>query len=311
MRYSLCGPVLVLLTGLAPGQTTSPASDEFTFQFNPPSGTRATTVYRMQKTRTIEGQPPVNDEAEVTTEGIFKRVGNGFEYAQKTLSATMRRNSAPVNDPTVSLLSQLRPVFTISAGGEVTDIKGFAEVEAQIKAAVSPQVAAALAPLLNEAALVGRERAEWNARYADFAGGKFKIGDSIDLQAPQPLPSGETLTYTIRTAFPRWEPCPAGSCVRIEQVYESDAAALARLATSITQKVAAAASAPPSLAPEFTKTGPRLSGSLSRLIDPRTMLIHSERVERTLTFQMNVPGKGPTPVVQHEVRSYTHTYDRP
>jgi hypothetical protein len=307
-------PLLLLTAGITQAQTTAAPQkqDEFTFQFLPPTSTRVTTAYRLQKTRTVEGQPQVKDETESTSEGVFKRVGDGFEYSQKTLAVSMQRNGSPVNDPLLGLLAEVRPTFTISAEGAATQITGFANVEALVKSRMPPQVAAALAPVLNEAALVGRERAEWNARYADFAGGKFRIGDSIDVEAPQPLPTGETLMYTIRTTFPRWEPCPAGRCIRLEQVYESDAAALLRLSAGVVQTLAAAASAPASAVPvpEPAKSAARVSGSLSRLIDPGTMLIYSERVERVLTMQLQVPGKGMVPVTQQEVRTYAHSYGR-
>lgn len=288
-----------------------PNSDEFVFRFDPPNGTRVTTVYTLQRTRTIEGQPQVRDESESKSEGYFTKVGDGFEFAQKTLSSSMRRNGSPVDDPISGLLAQVPFTSIISADGALTEIKGFAEVESLVKSKLPPQLAEALAPVLSESALVNRGRSEWNARYADFAGAKMKIGDSIDVQAPQPLPGGGALTYTIRTTFPRWETCPVGRCVRIEQIYESDAAALAQMATGISQRVLAATSAPSSLAVSADAGGSRVTGSLSRLIDPSTMIIYSERVERTLVMQMQIPGKGPTPVTQHEVRSYSHTYDKP
>jgi hypothetical protein len=302
----------LLLPGavLAQGSAASPPA-EFVFRFNPPDGTRVITTYTLQRTRTIDGQPPVRDEVEAKSEGIFKRAGTGFEFAQRTLSSAMRRNGSLVDDPVISLLAQVPFTSIISAEGELTDARGFEKVEALVTSRLTAQVAAALAPVLSQAALAGRAKAEWNARYADFAGAKLKIGDVIDAQEPQPLPTGGTLIYTVRTTFPRWEPCPAGYCVRIEQRYESDAKAIAELATSLSRNLVAAASAPASASVSAESSGARVSGSLSRVIDPNTMLIYSEQVERTLTMHMQIPGKGLKPVTQHEVRAYRHTYDRP
>lgn len=302
----------LLLPGAVIAQATSDSPpNEVVFQFNPPDGTHAITTYTFQRTRTIEGQPPVKDEVESQLESTYKQVNGGFEVAQRTLSSVMRRNGNPSEDPVASLLAQVPFTSLISSEGALMAIEGFGEVEALVKSKLPPQLAAALAPVVSEAALVGREKAEWDARYADFAGAEVMIGDSIDAEAPQPLPTGGTLTYTIRTTFPRWEPCPAGSCVRIEQVYESDAKALAEFAAGVARKVVAAAPLPASAAVSVESSGARISGSLSRLIDPSTMRIYSERVERTLIMPMQIPGKGLTPVTLHEIRSYSHVYDTP
>ncbi len=167
------------------------------------------------RARTIEGHAPTRDEAETVTEGRFRRVGDGFEYSPKTISSTMRRNGAAINDPISGLLSNVQVTYVISKGAEATDIRGFAEVEQLVKSTMPAQLAAALAPILNEASLVAQQKAEWNARYSDFADGTFRIGDVIDVQAPQRLPNGETINYTIRTSFPSWEPCPLGTCIRL------------------------------------------------------------------------------------------------
>jgi hypothetical protein len=285
-----------------------PEGEEFVFRFQPPDGIRVRLTYTLQRNRLIEGQPPTKDESETQTEGAFRRVGETFEYSPKTVAASMRRNGTPLNDPITGLLSKIQPTYVVSAGGEAISIKGFGEIEALIKSTMPAQLASALAPILNEATLVAQQKTEWNARYADFADGKFRIGDVIDVEAPQLLPNGTTITYTIRTKFPRWESCAAGKCIRLEQVYESDAAELARMAEGVTTRVAEAVSmAPPT--PQSPKSAARITGSLSRLIDPKTMLIYSEQVKRTISMQLQVPGKGAVPTVQEESRTYSYAYE--
>lgn len=294
------------LAVLAQGTVPSP-SDTFIFRFQPPDGVTVRQTYRLERTRTIEGQPPTRDEAETITEATFSRVGDGFEYSPKTKSSTFRRNGTPINDPILALLSGVQVTYVISRGGEAIDVRGFGEVEHLLKSTMPPQVAAALAPVLNEASLVAKEKAEWNARYSDFAEGTFKVGEVFDVQAPQRLPNGETINYTIRTSFPNWEPCPAGTCIRLTQIYESDAAELAKLVDGVVGRVISAASAP-QMGPKLEVGATRITGSLSRLIDPRTMLIYSEQVRRIVSMRIQVPGQGLLPSVQEEFRTYTYSY---
>lgn len=289
------------------GGASPPA--EFVTRFQPHDGLRMTTVHRMERSRSMQGQPEVRDETESTTQGRFQRTDEGFEYAPRILASTLRRNGTPVNDPLMALLSQVRPTYVISGQGAVTTIRGFSELAVLVQARMPPEAAAAMAPLVSESALVAREQAEWNARYADFAGYRFGIGQTIDAQAPQKLPTGETLVYTVRTTFARREPCPAGACVRMEQAYDSDAAALARTMSGIVQQVATAAVPPASVPAPVSMSAARVTGKLSRLFDPNTMLIHEERSERMLQFQVQVPGQGRMPVVQKEVRTYSYSYE--
>lgn len=295
-------PLGVLAQSAAP-----PPNEQFVFRFQPPEETNVLQTYRLERTRTIEGQPPTRDEAETVTEGRFRRVGDGFEYSPKTISSAMRRNGAAINDPISGLLSKVQVTYVISKGAEATDIRGFSEVEQLVKSIMPAQLAAALTPILNESSLVAQQKAEWNARYSDFADGTFKIGDVVDVQAPQRLPNGETIIYTIRTSIQNWEPCPAGTCIRLTQLYESDAAELARLVEGVVGRLASAASASQP-APNIEQAAPRITGSLSRLIDPKTMLIYSEQVRRIISMRVQVPGQGAVPTVQEEFRTYTYTY---
>lgn len=295
-------PLAVLAQGAALPQT-----EEFIFRFQPPDGTIVRQTYKFERMRTIEGQPSTRDEAETVTEGRFRRVGDGFEYSPKIISSTLRRNGTAINDPISELLSKVQVIYVISKGAEATEIRGFGEVAQMVKSTMPAQLAAALAPVLNESSLVAQQKAEWNARYSDFADGTFKIGDVIDVQAPQRLPNGETINYTIRTSFPSWEPCPAGTCIRIKQIYESDAAELAKLVDGVVGSVIRSATGSQT-APKVEKDATRITGSLSRLIDPKTMLIYAEQVKRTISMRVQLPGQGTLPTVQEESRTYTYTY---
>ncbi|MBZ8142612.1 hypothetical protein CLD22_22265 [Rubrivivax gelatinosus] len=305
--FALCS----LLAAGAIAQAAEPApADEVVFRFAPPDGTRVTTVYTLERRRTTPDEPPVSDKAEARFEGRFRRVDGGFEFSQRTLSSSLERNGQQVQDPVLQRLETAPFSATISAQGELTEVRGFAEVEALLRATWPPEQAAALAAVVNEATLAARARSDWNGRYARFAGATVQIGDVFDVQAPQPLPTGGSLTYTIRTSFPRWEPCPSGRCVRVEQVYESDSAALAEITNQLARRLAGASSA---TAPAAATPGPsaRITGSLSRLIDPATMLIHSERIERTLVLPLQGPGSTTTTATQYELRHYVHTYEAP
>ena len=51
-------------------------------------------------------------------------------------------------------------------------------------------------------------------------------------------------------------------------------------------------------------SGIDISGSGERIVDPTTMIIQSERIERTIRLEMDVAGQGPQPATMHEIREY-------
>jgi hypothetical protein len=307
MRYALALVSVALAQPChqAVAQTASVmAPEETEFRFAPSDGLRVQQIYRLTRVRTVEGRPAVRDQADATSEGTFKRSGDGYEYALRVVSTTMQRDGQTVTDPITALLAKLQATYVLSPAGEALEIKGYSELAALLQSSLPPQVAAAIAPVINETAMVNRDKAEWNGRYAGFSGVRFKIGDAFDSESSYPLPTGGQIIYKVRTTFAGWEPCPAGRCVRIEQVYDSDSAAMADLASAVAARVTEAASAP--VASKVTSA--RISGALTRVVDPRTLLIHSERVQRTIRLLANVHGSGALPSTQEETRLYTYTY---
>lgn len=300
---SCCLALALLLAGpvaATAGASAEEAPESFTFRFAPADGQRVLIASRLSRERLLDGQVQATDTSEATTDGVFRKVADGYEFTTRLEEAVMTRNGQPFSDPVTPQMVGLDIVYRVAADGSLQGIRGFDQLAKKVLAMVPPQMAAALAPVVSEAAMVGREEAEWNGRYADFADGEFAIGDVIDVKAPYALPTGQAIEYVIRTRFPGYVQCPAGRCVKVEQVYESDAQALAQMVTGMVKSVAGDA------APSTGHV--RITGTLVRIIDPATMRIYSERVQRTLHFPMDIPGRGVLPGVMREQREYGYTY---
>jgi hypothetical protein len=296
-RFLLC----LLLTCPLVAVADEPADTEtFTFRFAPPDGQRVLVAARMSRERLVDGQLQATDVSDSTTDGVFRKVQDGYELTMRLDEAAMTRNGQPVSDPVTPQLIGLDIVYRIGADGSLQGIRGFDRLEKRVLNAVPAQVAAALAPMVGEAAMVAREQAEWNGRYYDFADGEFAIGDVIDVKAPYMLPNGQSIEYVIRTRIRSYVKCPAGRCVKVEQLYESDAHALAQMVAGMVQAVAG------DEAPSVGSV--RIAGSLVRVIDPATMRIYSERVQRTLHMPLEIPGRGAVPSMLREQRDYGYTY---
>jgi hypothetical protein len=297
---------LILVAATFGAQATGPTGAEtISFRFAPPDGTHFVQSMVTTREKSFEGIGRQVDRLESETEISLRRSGEGYVMTAKPISLKMTTDGRPAPDPVSEMLRGVVLTYRIDRDGQIQGIDGYGGLVERARQSFPPQVAEALAPLLSEQALVARETAEWNGRIGDFAGNDFAIGDSVDAEVPFTLPNGDALVYLMRISFPRLEDCAAGSCVRVEQRYDSEADAVGK-AVSETAADLASKTGADSLA--ATASGSRISGSASRLIDPRTMLIYGEVVTRTISMTMDVPGQGPVPTTLKEERSYSFAY---
>jgi hypothetical protein len=264
--------------------------ERVSFRFAPPDGTDCTQMLSVTRTKVFAGLGSQVDRWESVTRLDFERSDDGYTVTATPVSLEMSRDGEPVQDPVRDLLEDIVIRYRIGSDGRIQSVQGFEGLREKLQAAFPPEVAANLAPLLSEEALVAREKAEWDARVGDFAGREFALGDSFESELPFTLPDGESLVYTTRTSIPALEPCAAGSCARVSVRYDSDAAGLS----------GEAAPAP--------GAGSRISGSATRLVDPSTLLIQSETGSRKIEMTVEVPGQGAVPATVTEERSYRFEY---
>lgn len=281
------------------------AAETVTFHFAPPDGTNYVQTLITVREKHLEGVTDQTDRSEAKTAVSIKRSGDEYLIAATPLSNTMTRDGKAVQDPISALLHGLSITHVIDANGQVKEIRGYETLAERMSKGLPPEIVKALAPLLNEKTMVARETAEWNGRIGEFAGKTITIGEPTDTEVPFRLPSGESLKYYMRTTVRGLEPCPAGMCARIEMTYNSDASQLGKAVGKTIVNLAAAAGKD---LPDTKVTQSDVSGSASRLIDPKTMLLYGEKLARSVTMQMTVPGKGKVPTRMSETREYSFDY---
>ncbi len=296
--------IVLLCTGCATKVEQPVEPQTFRFRFLPPDGTEFVQKVVTKRDKIFEGLGRQTERSASKTAISIRRSEAGYVMTAKPVSLKLKRNGKPVKDPLTKLLQNTVVTYRISEGGQIQSVEGYGELADQALRSLPPESARAVAQALNEDALVARETAEWNGRIGDFAGGEFTTGQSIDAEVPFTLPNGEALTYFTTISFPGFEDCEAGSCVQVEQRYDSDAAAFGRLAGEIAKGVAGEVGGE---APSVSDS--RISGSASRLIDPATMLIYAETLERTIRMTVDIPGRGLVPATLKEERRYSFDYE--
>ena len=303
MQSRIAGIVAAAWIGL----TTSPgAAETISFRFAPPDGTNYVQTLVTVRERDLEGMQKQVDRSEAQTAFSIKHDGAGYRIAATPMSLRLTRNDQVVQDPVSSLLQGMVVTYVIDRDGHLKELRGYETLAEKMQATLPPEIAKALAPLLNEKTLVARETAEYNGRIGDFAGKEFTVGESTDSEVLYGLPNGKSLKYYMRTTVKGLEACPPGRCARIEVSYNSDASALGKSVVDATAGLVKAAPGGDAALP--TSVSSKVSGSASRLIDPNTMLLYGEKLSRSVSMLLDVPGKGEVPSHLSETREYTFSY---
>lgn len=292
-----------LARGAAPADPARP--DTILFEFAPPDSLdfRQTLVMTREK-RTTDGWRQV-DHSTITTDVSLRAGDDGYTLVHTPGTMTATRDGKPVLDPIMALFQDLVVTYFVDAEGNLQDVQGLDGLVERAGRLLPPDVARALEPALNEETLLEKERSEWNGRIADFVGALVVVGDSVASELPYALPNGQTLTYFTRLHVTGWRDTPIGPRLQLDTIYDSDARSLDTFLSGLGDRVMTAVGAD-SLVLEFA--GSRVSGASRRLIDPATMLIHSEVATRTMSFTATLPGKGVVPLIVREERRYSYDY---
>lgn len=274
------------------------------FEFNPPDGA----VYEQisTRTRTLElPSGPRTDVSETKSRETVAKTGDGFAIKSKFVYSTISRDGQPIANPISAAMEGLEVTFSISPDGQLREIKGFSGIIDAVKAKFPGPVAQMMIPLFNEDSLVQRERAEWEGRIGGFVGKSAGIGDVWMGEDEYPLPTGGKAKFYSATTFDSFVDCGGKKCVLVKFAYDSSSEDLAKLVGKVAGDLAKSAGADPGVA--TLTSGVRITGAGQRIVDPSTMIVHSERIERTIKLEMDIGGQGPQPATVHETREYKTT----
>ncbi len=280
------------------------AKEGISFRFAPPTGTTCIETLQTTKVAKLSTGQTRTDVGRVKGKSVYSKTPRGYRLAQTALEVSATRDGRPMPDPVTEALKGLTVTYDIDARGQLTAIHGLDKVIARVEKSVGPQAAQAMAGLLNEEALTNKERSEWEGRIGSFAGERAVIGDVWIGTDEFPLPNGETVTFYLVTKLVGRVKSAGHDCVKMRFSYNSDAAALAKLAGKTAREIAAAAGRPELPA---TATEMLIVGSGERVIDPATMLIYAETTERTITMPIQSP-QGEVTATIREKRVYSFQY---
>lgn len=283
------------------GIVVSATAQEIHFQFNPPDdfpayvstykNTQITDMGALGKrTRVSEGKQKVT---------IDKTPG-GYSVTFMPISLTMTQDGKPLEDPILSFIQNITVTYELDVDGQLVKIRGFEGIIEKLKASLPAELPPTVAALLSEETFINRVAQEWDARIGSYVGMEAEIGDVWAGVEETPLPMGGMMAFYSVTKLAEQVKFDDVDCVRLEFSFNTDAEELKNFMGDMSEDLAEMAGM--EAVPSVSNT--KIVGKGERIIDPATMLIYSETVERTIKMMMAVPGQGEVEMTSVDKREY-------
>ncbi len=301
-------PVIVFSLCFCVSTVAAQAAEKVSFSFNPEDGITFFQILTTTRERDTGGAGRQVDEAVSKTKITMNRTDTGWDVVTEPVSTVMKRDGREIENPFVDVLSKLTVTYKLDPEGHILDIEGYEAVVDALKSQFPPPLGQQFAKTMNSGILKEKATSEWNSSVGDFVGKTVQIGDIWSAAVPYTLPDGSVLEYNVMTKFQALEPCAQTQCVRIEQVSANEDADLSFVNETLKDAAEAARQTGEQNVPEIRAKDSTMEGRSVRLIDPKTMLIYHEEVERTTTIMVDFPQVGVVPTTMKEKRLYEFEY---
>ena len=193
-----------------------------------------------------------------------------------------------------------------SDDGKLQDVRGYDKI-VDVLNAKFPEAAADWSAAIDAAEMAAQEKSEWEATVGRFAGKQAQIGDVWNGNEAFALGGQGDVSVLASVRFARFVPCGGRRCVQLDLTFGSEGQAAGNEVANVFEDAAH------NKGQWVGQTGSAVtgvSGRGERVIDPATMDLVSEKIERTIRILVDVPGEGKLPMVIRET-SETAVAPRP
>jgi hypothetical protein len=283
------------------------AQETVTFKFNPPDGITYRETYSAERIKEYGTLKKQVDLTEGTVKVVITKTPQGYSLKAAPLLITMTRDGQPVPDSITKPMFDMKYNLRLDPDGRFIHVEGFEEFVENMKAGLPANTPAELLKSISVEALVNKEQAEYNGRVGDFIGREFKIGEHWQGESQFTLPDGNVIDYTTVFVLREMVPCGQTNCVKIEYQYDANPAGLKKFMEGLVDGLDEMTEGK---LEEMDLGDIKLSGSGTRLIDPATMLIYSEEMNRVTEMPMTLPNGATIAMKMTEAKKYGYKYDQ-
>ena len=298
--HCLAVPV-VLFGGFCWGMVALAVAQEVQFRFHRPEDFPEY-VSTYKNTKVIELGAGLKRTTVVEGKSRIKvvKTPHGYRETAVPILFTTTQDGKPVDNPIQSFIQKTTMTAELDSEGKLLEVHGLEGIVDRLKAELPEKLPPNFAALVSEEALVNTVKQEWQGRVGEFLGVDAEIGDAWIGEKAIPLPVGGTVSFHTVSQLAEQVKCGEVDCVRIEFFYDTDPGALNRLMGGVMDELVKLAKS------EATHevSAAKITGKGKRIVDPATMMIYSEIIERTISMKMNIPGQGTVDMTLFETREY-------
>lgn len=253
------------------------SKDKVTLVFSPKDQSVVTETVNAVLIKKI-GTEVIKDESKVKTRLLFHKTEKGWDIKALPVEIEMKRNSEVVANPVSQILMDNPVVYKIDKDGHIKDVKGYAEIQKSLYQTFNMDYADAVAKVFNEKDMKQKAFLEWNMRTGNYVG-KTVYNDFISLDKQDIyLSKDNSLTCDIKTRFLLNQTFKNKNLLKIIITYNNRA---------------------------YNKDHV-INGTAEIFVDPLTMKIYSQKIEKNMSFLIDRPGSNPVRVSIEEKRDYSY-----
>ena len=243
--------------------------------------------------------------ADAVSDSTTTPTTGGFTFTERLLSAEASHDGQPTDNPILTALGEIDIVKELSPDGVIQAVRGHERIFEVLEAKFPGEVAAELGAAIDSAEMADQEKSEWEATVGRFAGKKAQLGDIWNGSEAFALDGQEEANVLATIRFDRFVPCGARQCVQLDLTFGSGGEAAGSEVPNVFED---AAHNKGQWVGQTGSTVTSVYGKGERVIDHATMDLISEKIERTIRIEVDVPGEGKLPMV---IRETSETFVAP
>ena len=255
---------------------------EFKFEFNPPSGLRFIRTTKIVDVVEAEmmNQQLREEEVQMLTE--IHKGPSGFQINYTITKYLVNDVEDPTGGKNLSILEGVKFTANLDEQGFITGFVGLEEFDRKLKTLPAGQYRK-YKDQFSEETMEKQLRDSWKFSVEDFIGKSFQLGDVWQSSAKVPLPNGETGTAAADISFTKETVFASIPCVLIRVDFDLNSSNLRNFIGEMIKRGVPQLETEPKV---------NISGVGESVVDPRTLLGYSSRIEMVMQALVELPNLG-------------------
>lgn len=303
MRSLLIGIIVVLAMQVAAVSAVAQedeAAGVSVFAFNPEAPLEYVEEVKHHRVTVAIGAEPPSEAVVSRVRYNLTAVEDGYEIRTTPLSFTLEKDGKPHEDKITEAIQMAPLVYKVASDGKLRGIGGHAAVTEFVRANAPKEFREQMLEAASEKTLAAKESSAWQSRVGDFLGKSTARGTGVLSESQSSLPDGSTARYFTVSVVMGSQELDGRELVKVKYAFTADPARVQRLANDLARDVVQGLPRPRAIS---ALAGFSINGGGERLIDPKSMVVYSDSMERNIQMIVSAGGGSSFPVVMHETRT--------